>query len=127
VVGHREVPGRPALYATTTSFLDDLNLRSLEELPPLDDLGALVESAPPELALPSSDHKPALDAGGRATDAGETPDTESDIDQALDSDDHADNADEIALSDESSDAEDGDVPPTSAAAAHGGRVATRVH
>jgi len=43
VVGHREVPGRPALYATTKSFLDDLNLRSLEELPPLDDLGALVE------------------------------------------------------------------------------------
>jgi segregation and condensation protein B len=44
VVGHREVPGRPALYATTRQFLDDLNLRSLEELPPLDDLGALVET-----------------------------------------------------------------------------------
>lgn len=37
-VGHREVPGRPALYATTKKFLDDLNLRSLEELPPLDEL-----------------------------------------------------------------------------------------
>jgi segregation and condensation protein B len=46
VVGHREVPGRPALYATTKGFLDDLNLRSLEELPSLDDLGSLVESAP---------------------------------------------------------------------------------
>jgi segregation and condensation protein B len=45
VVGHREVPGRPALYATTRTFLDDLNLRSLEELPPLADLGALVDSA----------------------------------------------------------------------------------
>ena len=45
VVGHRDVPGRPALYATTKSFLDDLNLRSLDELPPLDDLGALVETA----------------------------------------------------------------------------------
>jgi segregation and condensation protein B len=44
VVGHREVPGRPALYATTRTFLDDLNLRSLEELPPLADLGALVDS-----------------------------------------------------------------------------------
>ncbi len=44
VVGHREVPGRPALYATTKAFLDDLNLRSLEELPSLDDLGALVDS-----------------------------------------------------------------------------------
>ena len=45
VVGHREVPGRPQLFATTKAFLDDLNLRSLEELPPLDDLGALVESS----------------------------------------------------------------------------------
>jgi segregation and condensation protein B len=46
VVGHREVPGRPQIYATTRAFLDDLNLRSLEELPALDDLGALVESGP---------------------------------------------------------------------------------
>ena len=46
IVGHREVPGRPELFATTKTFLDDLNLRSLEELPPLDDLGALVESTP---------------------------------------------------------------------------------
>lgn len=37
VVGHREVPGRPALYATTKGFLDDLNLRSLTELPPLEE------------------------------------------------------------------------------------------
>lgn len=47
VVGHREVPGRPALYATTRGFLDDLNLRTLEELPPLDDLGSLVETVGP--------------------------------------------------------------------------------
>ncbi|WP_322053743.1 SMC-Scp complex subunit ScpB [Paraburkholderia bannensis] len=37
VIGHRDVPGRPALYATTRQFLDDLGLRSLDELPPLDD------------------------------------------------------------------------------------------
>jgi segregation and condensation protein B len=37
VVGQREVPGRPSLYATTKHFLDDLNLRSLSELPPFDD------------------------------------------------------------------------------------------
>jgi segregation and condensation protein B len=36
VVGHREVPGRPSLFATTKIFLDDLNLRSLAELPPLE-------------------------------------------------------------------------------------------
>jgi segregation and condensation protein B len=35
VVGHRETPGRPALYATTRAFLDDLGLRSLSELPAL--------------------------------------------------------------------------------------------
>ncbi|MDR3352573.1 MAG: SMC-Scp complex subunit ScpB [Zoogloeaceae bacterium] len=33
VVGHRETPGRPALYATTRKFLDDLGLKSLKELP----------------------------------------------------------------------------------------------
>lgn len=35
-IGHRDAPGRPALYATTRHFLDDLGLRSLEELPALD-------------------------------------------------------------------------------------------
>ena len=35
VVGYREVPGRPALFSTTREFLDDLGLRSLAELPPL--------------------------------------------------------------------------------------------
>lgn len=38
VVGQREVPGRPSLYATTKHFLDDLNLRSLAELPPIEDI-----------------------------------------------------------------------------------------
>ena len=36
VVGHRDTPGRPALLATTKQFLDDLGLRSISELPPLD-------------------------------------------------------------------------------------------
>ena len=36
VIGHRDTPGQPALYATTKQFLDDLNLRSLQELPSLD-------------------------------------------------------------------------------------------
>jgi segregation and condensation protein B len=48
IVGHKESPGRPALYSTTRSFLDDLGLRSLAELPPLEDLGTLVESGEPE-------------------------------------------------------------------------------
>src|SRR6185437_3744515 len=40
VIGHRDVPGRPALYATTRPFLDDLGLKALDELPPLDDPSA---------------------------------------------------------------------------------------
>jgi segregation and condensation protein B len=62
VVGHRETPGRPALYATTKQFLDDLNLRSLAELPPLAELDtshllelpdAPAKAAEAELALAS--------------------------------------------------------------------------
>lgn len=37
VIGQREVPGRPSLYATTKHFLADLNLRSLSELPPFEE------------------------------------------------------------------------------------------
>ena len=36
--GYREVPGRPALYVTTKDFLDDLNLKSISELPDLPDV-----------------------------------------------------------------------------------------
>ncbi|SFW36510.1 SMC-Scp complex subunit ScpB [Nitrosovibrio sp. Nv17] len=43
-VGHRDVPGRPILYATTATFLNDLNLRALQELPPLEELGTLLKS-----------------------------------------------------------------------------------
>ena len=43
VIGHKEVPGRPALYATTKMFLDDLGLRSLQELPPLEDIAKTLD------------------------------------------------------------------------------------
>ena len=42
-IGHKEVVGRPALFATTRHFLDDLNLCSLEELPPLHELQATLD------------------------------------------------------------------------------------
>ena len=42
-VGHRETPGRPALYATTRRFLDDLGLRSLQELPPLEEIARTLQ------------------------------------------------------------------------------------
>jgi segregation and condensation protein B len=43
VVGHRDVPGRPAMYATTRQFLDYFNLESLEQLPPLSEIRDLEE------------------------------------------------------------------------------------
>ena len=70
VVGHRETPGRPALYATTRTFLDDLNLRSLAELPPLAELDtshlmelpdAPAKAAEVELALASPILSPRTD------------------------------------------------------------------
>ena len=43
VVGYREVPGRPALYGTTKDFLNDLGLRSLQELPPLEEIARTLD------------------------------------------------------------------------------------
>ncbi|MDP2752336.1 MAG: SMC-Scp complex subunit ScpB [Rhodocyclaceae bacterium] len=43
-VGHRDTPGRPALFATTRQFLDDLALRSLSELPPLTEIERMIDS-----------------------------------------------------------------------------------
>jgi segregation and condensation protein B len=45
VIGHRDVPGRPALYATTKQFLDDLGLKALDELPALDNPSAQLEAS----------------------------------------------------------------------------------
>ncbi len=59
-VGHREVPGRPALLATTRAFLDELGLMSLQELPPLgnDEAG----SQPQELELPMTHVAESIDS-----------------------------------------------------------------
>jgi segregation and condensation protein B len=50
-IGHRDVPGRPALLATTKQFLDDLGLSSLEELPPLQQMGQEQLPGGPENAV----------------------------------------------------------------------------
>jgi segregation and condensation protein B len=72
VIGHREAAGRPALYATTKQFLDDLGLESLDRLPMLESpskqaqlLGDLVpasDAAQPELAMETPVEAPAEDA-----------------------------------------------------------------
>jgi segregation and condensation protein B len=61
VVGHRETPGRPALYATTRGFLDDLGLRSLEELPPLEEIARTVALGPADTPQPEFQDAPAPD------------------------------------------------------------------
>ena len=45
VVGHRDVPGRPALLATTKEFLDDLNISKLSQLPELPQIGSIPAEA----------------------------------------------------------------------------------
>ncbi len=63
VLGHRDVPGRPALFGTTRHFLDYFNLKSLDELPPLAELRDLNEFEP-QLALdPDAVAVPSIDAG----------------------------------------------------------------
>ena len=69
VVGHRETPGRPALYATTRKFLDDLGLRSLEELPPLEEIAQTLSLEPvptAEAGIRSANSEPASEAEPRA-------------------------------------------------------------
>lgn len=66
VIGHRDVPGRPALYATTRQFLDDLGLKSLDELPPLDDPSAQIGEqllAQHAIEFPDSEAAQLLEAG----------------------------------------------------------------
>ena len=68
VIGHRETPGRPALLATTRAFLDDLGLRSLEELPPL--------STGRQTAVPAELELQFASAAGAAVDQAPVPATE---------------------------------------------------
>lgn len=77
VVGHRDVPGRPALFGTTRAFLDYFNLKSLDELPPLAeirDLGELEPQLPFEEPLPVQ----ALTSGDVVTTPAPTPDESDD-------------------------------------------------
>ena len=81
VVGHRDVPGRPAMYATTRQFLDYFNLKSLDQLPPLAEIKEL-DNLSGELALEvpeqASDADAAPDGKSEASQSGtETEDTET--------------------------------------------------
>ncbi|BAN23434.1 SMC-Scp complex subunit ScpB [Caballeronia insecticola] len=78
VIGHRDVPGRPALYATTKQFLDDLGLSALDELPALDNPSAQFEAAllaQHSIEFPdsvASDAQPAASGAQEAADGGQS-------------------------------------------------------
>jgi segregation and condensation protein B len=71
-VGQRETPGRPSLYATTRQFLDDLGLRSLQELPPLEEIAQTLQIEPASATQTSATQTPAAEAEIR-DEAAETP------------------------------------------------------
>ncbi len=81
VVGHRDVPGKPALYATTKAFLDYFNLSSLDELPTLAEIRDL-DKINPELHLqePGLEHD---DIAGEAAGTGELQQLEAAADDAI--------------------------------------------
>jgi len=65
VIGHREGPGRPSLFATTRHFLDDLGLASLNQLPTLDGLPVSQALLP---GLDDATEEPASDEAGPSED-----------------------------------------------------------
>ena len=71
VIGHRESPGRPAIFATTKKFLDDLNLRTIEELPPLEELQSALEAVPASNAIPETESLPLSPDSGDETQTSE--------------------------------------------------------
>jgi segregation and condensation protein B len=90
VVGYRDVPGKPALYATTKQFLDYFNLKSLEHLPALGEIKDLAELDPElELSLGAPGVIPA--ATTAANDA--QPEADFTLDQQVDG---ADSDDDLA-------------------------------
>lgn len=100
VVGHRDVPGKPAMYATTREFLDYFNLKSLDELPPLAELRD-IDSIEGRFGFPDP-------TDAEASEEGETTEAEASADAA--SEDGASDA-EAADPEAGGDARVGDAWP----------------
>jgi segregation and condensation protein B len=102
VVGHRDVPGRPAMFGTTRLFLDYFGLKKLDELPPLADLSDW-ESLRVQLNLPAVEEDegtempdvPALPVLYPEIDDEDDGDDSSDLESAYDSDDDDDGISEL--------------------------------
>ncbi|WP_296281216.1 SMC-Scp complex subunit ScpB [Pseudoxanthomonas sp.] len=91
VVGHRDVPGKPALFGTTKVFLDYFGLKRLDELPPLSELKDIGELEP-QLPLDGAPLPVSIASGDAVDDAGlESP---QDADADADVGDHGDKDDE---------------------------------
>ncbi len=96
VVGHREAPGRPAMYGTTREFLDYFNLKTLDQLPPISDIKDL-EGQYPELGFEAEPAPGTAAADGEADDGAAAPES------------HREDADRMAAA-----TADGDVAAASA-------------
>ncbi len=110
IAGHREVPGRPLLYATSRRFLEIFGLARIEDLPTLRDLAEL---APPPVtgsaATPTNVESDAGEAAPERFEAAEDDEDaadDADVDEAFDDDDEAASDDDPLDADE--DLEDGD-------------------
>lgn len=98
VVGYRDVPGKPALFGTTKSFLDYFNLKSLDELPPLAEIRD-IEDFDPQLTL-------APVAAGMVDDDSDSTDTQPApaIDDSLHTDGEPDLRPSVAVANDNADA-----------------------
>lgn len=76
VVGHKEVPGRPALYATTKGFLDYFGLASLAQLPDADNFLSALDKAQEPIMLDESSSDPSSTVDTHAADETDLPSTE---------------------------------------------------
>lgn len=102
VVGHREVPGRPALYATTKNFLDYFGLNSLEQLPPLPEIMNLETiGIGPDLALENEFKRVQEHNESLQVDVPDVPEENGIIDETLNEEEalvvtHTESAEEIS-------------------------------
>ncbi|WP_062357398.1 SMC-Scp complex subunit ScpB [Pseudoxanthomonas mexicana] len=119
VVGHRDVPGKPALFGTTKGFLDYFGLKRLDELPPLSELKDIGELEP-QLPLDGAPLPVSIASGDAVDDARDESTQDESTDAADDGDDTddeqqntpaSDDADEDTASDDTGDdAGDHDEP-----------------
>jgi segregation and condensation protein B len=90
IVGHRDVPGRPAMYATTRQFLDYFNLKSLEDLPPLAEIKDLenlsgdlpLEVLSAEISEPEVETDTDTEMPVKSTEAGTDPSVDTPSDES---------------------------------------------